>query len=256
MRKIQIVALALFAVFAFSAFVGSPAFAASKILFKGENITAALSFEIKGSLLLEDTKAAVVADVLCTGILDGTIEPGGELGYIEALLTAAGTLVAGEGTNDLIECEDDKNACTNPVDVEAGNFKWHFEILLDLEPALEIFLAHFLNAAEIAASGEVGVGQPRYIVDCNTIIGLVLDTCEGLSSTRLWNAANGELLGSFNSLPDSNKDGAESETTECTQGGVGSGVLVSVTLAGEEDTEASAGTFVDPSEAGTFSVSP
>jgi len=255
MRKIQITVLAMFAVFAFGAFTASSALAESKILFKEEEIVAALKIEIVGALLLEDMKATGPPVVLCNGIFDGTIEPKGTLVYIEELLTEGGVLLAGEGTNDLIECEDDKSICTNPVDVEVNLPKWHVEVILTLEASLEIFLAHFLKTSEITELKEVGVVQPEYIVDCNSILGLVLDTCSGLSSARLFNSAEG-LLGSFNSLPDSEKDGAESEETDCTVGGAKQGLIVSVTLAGAEDTEASAGLVRDANEAGSFSVSP
>jgi hypothetical protein len=261
MRKIRFVVLALFAVFAFGALLATSAFAESKILFKNANIETKLAFEVTGALLLEDMAATGTPDILCNGSFDGLIEPGGTLAYVEEVLTEGKELLAGETggngkVNDLIECTEDKAVCSNPVDIEASELPWHIEVQLDLSESLEIYLAHFLSLAEIEELLEVGIGVPTWIVDCNSILGLVLDVCSGLSSARLFNSATGELLGSFNELSDSEKDGAETEKANCTVGGLEQGLIVSVTLGGEEDTEAAAGVFKDPEEAGIFSVSP
>jgi hypothetical protein len=258
MRKLRFIGLLVLAVCAYGVFTASAAFAESKILFNEAEIVALLPFTIEGSLLLEDMKALAgenQPDILCTGFLDGMVEPKGTLGYIEEALTAAKELLAGEAGDLIEDCSDDKSLCSNPVDVEAINLPWHFEIQLDLSETLEIYLAHFLSLAEIEELLETGVGVPAFTIDCNSLLGLVLDTCEGLTSARLFNSAEG-LLASFNTLLDSEKDGAESEEGNCTLGGVKQGLVVSVTLGNEEDTEASAGLVLDTEVAGTFSVSP
>ena len=57
-------------------------------LVAGLEITAELNTEASGKLLLEDTKTALGAsDILCTGILDGTIGPDG-LDVTSELLTS------------------------------------------------------------------------------------------------------------------------------------------------------------------------
>src|ERR1700679_259809 len=81
MRKFQIIALALFAVFALSSTVVATASAATtktaEWLANEKPITAALPIEITGGLTLEDTKTpAGRAAVLCEGTLDGTVGPG------------------------------------------------------------------------------------------------------------------------------------------------------------------------------------
>jgi hypothetical protein len=257
MRKFRIVSLLVLAVCAFGAFTVSAAFAESKILFNEAEIVALLPFTIELSLLWEDMKALAgenQPDILCTMAIDGMIEPKGTLGYIEEVLTEGKELLAGE-VGDLIECVDDKNLCSSPVDIEMINLPWHFEVQLDLSETLEIYLAHFLSLAEIEELLETGVGVPAFTIDCNSLLGLVLDTCEGLTSARLFNSAEG-LLASFNTLLDSEKDGAESEEGNCTLGGLKQGLFVSITLGNEEDTELSAGLVLDTEIAGTFSVSP
>lgn len=245
MRKIHALGLAFVAMFAFSAFTATSAFAVSKVLFNNAEIVALLNVEVTGELLLLDTNAAGEPDILCSGIFDGMIEAGGTLGFIEELLTLAKELLAGAGGGDLIECTDDKNACLNPVDVEVLNMPWHIEVLLD---AGGQYLAHFLNGAEEAGK------QPTYHIDCETVPFdlLVEDLCEGLSSARLVNSAEG-LLGYFNRLALTEAFGAASELTSCSVGGAGTGELVSVNAAGE-DTEASGG-LISPVGGGTLSVS-
>jgi len=211
MRKIQIVVLGFFAVFAFGAFAATSAFAEeSQILANNEPILALLPIEITGEVLLEDMNSGVNSQILCSGIFDGMIEPGGTLVYIEHLLTLAGLLLEDSVLLiDLIECEKDpNNNCMNPVDVlvNLGTGKiWHVEIELN-EPlpgeGLLAYLAHFLNKEEIELLLESAeVLEPEYTVDCiMPIIGLVEDTCSGLSSARLYMDSLGHLRASFNSL--------------------------------------------------------
>jgi len=253
MKKIKILWLALFAVFAFSAVATtSAAFAEeSQILANGATILALLPLEVTGSLLLEDMNATGTPDILCSGAFDGMIEPGGTLGYVEEVLTSGKELLEGELGGDLVECVDDKNVCSSPVDVEALELPWHWQIILH-EPLPGVFawLLHFLNLLEIEELKEVGVGVPTYHIDCNTLIGLVEDLCEGLSSARLWVDLMGHLRGSFNSLLlDESEWGAESEATDCIIGGMGQGLIES-----PEDEETSGGIFSDPSDNATLTL--
>jgi hypothetical protein len=252
MKKIHVLGLMLVAVFAFSAFAASSAFAVSKILFNGAEITANLGAEILGSLLLQDLNAPGTPDILCTGIFDGTIEAGGELGLVEALLMEGGELLNENGElngagNDMIDCVSDNGTCSGEVLVTVLNLPWHIEVVLDATK--EAFLADFLE--------EVGK-IPTYDINCNTILGLIEDSCSGLSSARLQNTAGG-LLGHFNALPLSSADewAAESEGTACSVGGAGQGDVQSVTLSAEptEDLEEFGG-LIEPVGGGTFSVSP
>jgi hypothetical protein len=279
MRKIQIVVLGLFVVFAFGAFAATSFAEESKILWNNEEILALLPFEVSGELLLEDMGLAG-STILCSGIFDGMIEPGGTLGYVEDLLTLAGVLLEDATTkNDLIVCEPDTGSgCMNEQanglpDVEvnlSATTAWHIEVRLD-EPlageGLLAFLIDFLNLEDIELSGELTVEElgvlnivePIYTTTCNTILGVLTDICHGLSSARLYMDAVAQLRASFNSLEVMEPWGAESEGTNCSIGGAAQGLLVSViTPAGEselEDVELAGGAITDP-EGGSFSLSP
>jgi hypothetical protein len=252
MRKIYVLELTLVAVFAFSAFAASSAFAISKILFNGAEITANLGFEILGSVLLQDLNAPGTPDILCTMIYDGTIEAGGELGLVEAMLMEGGELLNENGElngagNDMIDCVSDNGTCSGEVLYTVLNLPWHIEVVLDVTK--EAFLGDILEEA-----GKI----PTYDINCNTILGLVEDSCSGLSSFRLQNTAGG-LLSHYNALPLSSADewAAESEAWACSVGGTGQGDVQSVTLGSEptEDLE-EYGALIEPVGGGTFSVSP
>jgi hypothetical protein len=230
MKKVHLmIGLAVLAMFALSAVVVSSASAASKILLgaagNGTEITASTKIEVIGSLLLEDMGAPGTPDILCTGIFDGKIEAGGTLGFIEELLTAGGV-----ANGNAVECVSDNGTCEGVVLVSVQNLPWHIELILD---AGGQYLTHFLSGME-----ETGK-EPTYVVDCIKIF-LIEDACRGLSSARLINTAEG-LLGYFNSLPLTETWGAESEAANCSDGGAGQGLIVSVTLGADEDTEASGG---------------
>jgi hypothetical protein len=187
MRKFKILGLALCAVFAFSAVAAASAFAEveGELLGGGARIEAAgLTIEVKPSaenefLLLEDMNATGKPDILCSGILDGTIEPELNEGLTRArlgLITAVLTLTGGEAGN-LVECVDDNGICSSPVDVTALNLPWHWEILL-MKGVAVTSLWYYLFIL-LLETGKI----PAYSVDCNSILGLVEDTCQAESAT-------------------------------------------------------------------------
>ncbi|MGH9770240.1 MAG: hypothetical protein ACRD4Q_00835 [Candidatus Acidiferrales bacterium] len=208
MRKIHI-GLAVFAVFAFSAVVSSSALAASAYLLNGAEIKELIFTEATGELLLEDTGIFGKPDVLCSGIFDGMIEPGGVIDEIESVLELNKELLEGPGGTDLIECEA-HSTCTNPVDVIAINLPWATEVMLTAGGLwYDLINAH------------AGGGLPGYTIDCNSIIGLIEDTCTGNTSNQLVNEAGG-LLGEFFE----NETEGISPPGGCTQGGAGTGLVV------------------------------
>jgi hypothetical protein len=76
MRKIQIIGLALVAIFAFSAIAAASAFAAPEWLFNGATFTGKLPVLSAGTLLLEDMKGGLfleAADILCSGLDAGSV---------------------------------------------------------------------------------------------------------------------------------------------------------------------------------------
>src|ERR1700722_1246401 len=170
MKKIQIVGLTLVAVFACSAFAVTSSFAAGKILLNGGAVPAGgIPFSITESVEMEDMKSVGPPTILCSGTSVGTIAAGGATGSIIEFLTLAGeALEVGTGKKEyLVECEDMKSICSNPVDVVAGNMPWSVEIE-KMAAGAEEYLLTILNI-----KGKV----PAYTLDCNSILGLISDTC-------------------------------------------------------------------------------
>jgi hypothetical protein len=200
----------------------TPTFAASELLGNTEVIKE-LAAQITGSILLEDEKATGKPDFLCEYILD-VLLVNGTLTFIEQVLMSNGELLAATVNNlekavegDDLECTDDSGICSAPVLVVAINLPWHVE----LELISELYKLHFLSGTEEAGK------EPGYNVDCNSILGLVEDICEGLVFAEMV-AETGGVLMKFNSLKE----------LSCTQGGA-----ASVNLVGEGLLEETGVTF-------------
>jgi len=250
---------------AFSAVAVTSAFAEeSKLLAGGVAITALLPLLVEGELLLQDLGATPSLNIDCSGKFDGWVEPGGTLGYITDLLMLGGELLNELGElngagNDMIDCEVlnssvcSKNEVLLTVNLN-GTTRWHWELILDVGGQ---YLIDFLNTHDIEELLEntSEVLQPSYTADCETLLGLAEDTCEGLSSARLYMQGT-NLRGSFNSLA-IGTDGwsAESEGTACSLGGAGQGMLESISGAAE-DTELSGGLITDSADGSALSLSP
>jgi hypothetical protein len=132
MKKIQILGLALVAVFAFSAIAASLASAETTLLaewlINGAAVTTTTATEGTGELILEDTKAGL--GVTCSGILDGTIGPNG-VDETTKVLTLAGVEVS---LTSLLECKSHK-FCEAGTDIKASPEKLPFKSLLELTEA-------------------------------------------------------------------------------------------------------------------------
>jgi hypothetical protein len=222
MKKIQILGLALVALFAFSAASATSALAVSKFLWNNAEITALLFVKIaptEALLLLEDMNATGKPDVLCNGIIDGKIEAGGVSGFIEEILTSGGL-----NESNTVSCVSDNGTCEGAVLVTATNLPWHVEV----ELVAGRFLLHFLTEA-----GK----EPGYLTDCLTFGGLILveDRCEGLTNALLANEAGG-LLAEFS------ENEEITPATKCTVGGEKQGLLL-----GDG--------FITDTEGGTLTVS-
>jgi hypothetical protein len=254
MRKIHILGFALFAVLAVSAVAATSAFAEAEgqLLWNGAKLgaTEELALEISGELLLEDMGATGMPDILCSGIFDA-LTLGPKLLDILQLLMLGGAALLADGTAGEpgvhIECEEMKNVCTNPVLLVALPFPWHVEIELMLVGGVSVYLAHFLTLLENEEALEEG-NEPGYTVDCNSLLGLVEDTCNGLTSARVV-TIGGALLMYFDSLALTEPWGAESESVNCSVGGAGQELIES-----HEDLEGEGGTITAVG-GGTLTVS-
>jgi hypothetical protein len=215
MRKFYGSALALLSVFAVGGYVASAAFAESELLANGNVILASenLLIEVKGELLLEDTGAPGKPDILCTGTFD-LLHETGTLAFINDVLDSNGELLAASLSNlagvstagDDIECADMSGTCSGVVLVVALNLPWHLELELLAGDAEEPYMLDFLEEA-----GK----QPEYAIDCNSLLGLVEDQCDGLVYAFLLDLGAGDVTVGFLPTPEAG----------CKLGGAGSSVL-------------------------------
>ena len=206
MYKLRIVGVVLTVLLAVLVIDASSASAVSQILVGGATVGAAgAPFEITGEVLLEDMGAPLTPDILCSFVLGGTISQGGVLGFVEFVLELDGILNMVSSTEDLIECTS--STCSNPVDVIVEDLPWHIELVLMAAGAEEWLVDFLVEAGKTAA----------FRLDCNTIIGLIEDLCEGLTSAVLKNTAT-DIEAEFN---------VNSEAGDCTVGGVGQDLVES-----------------------------
>ncbi len=115
MKKIQMIGLALVAMFALGAMVASVASAATLLaewLEAGKAVTSNQATTATGALLLEDTKAKI--SVVCKGSLDGTVGTDGT-DTITAVLNTEGVEAS---LSNKLNCEAE-NTCESGSDVHA-----------------------------------------------------------------------------------------------------------------------------------------
>jgi hypothetical protein len=152
MRKLHLVGLALVAVFAFSAFVATSAFA-HEWLVAGKTVGAGEEFPVEqtGTLTLEDEGSGVGLE--CTGKGTGKV------------LSAAKDIVE---TATASTCKTIKGTCGTPNAV-AVHLSWSTE----LETVGTELRDKVTNS---------GAGTPGWNVTC---FGIIKDTCEGATSTKI-----------------------------------------------------------------------
>jgi hypothetical protein len=220
MRKIHVLAFALFAVLAFHAFGAASAFAESEMLYEGAQIQAELLIYMEGTFLIQDLGAAGTPDYVCSVVFDADVALGGLLLSILELLMLETLELLDEnggttGPNDMLDCENTDGKCENPVLFTALNLPWDVDIELMVSPEPE-WLAHLLTAAES------GFGEPEFDLDCVTLPFKILveDKCSfALTSASLENmAGEGDVLWIFGTA-------AKSEEILCSVGGAETGML-------------------------------
>ena len=134
MKKVQVVTLALLALFAFSAVLASSASAEVTLLAEwlvgGSPIVGkTLATETTGSILLEDS--GVPAATICSGILDGTVGPNGtdEITMVLNLKSEEvklGGLALSSAKGD---CTNE-SGCNIPIEVFPENLPWKTQLFL------------------------------------------------------------------------------------------------------------------------------
>jgi len=198
MKKLQILSIALVAVFAFGVLVAGSASAAVTTLLaewlvngvaipEGTN----LASETTGELELEDTKTLLGAStVKCSGILVGTVGFDGADTITEVLNLANPKVATGTPlTGTALECTEVK-VCEEPL-VWPVNLPWN--TLLELvEQGGEVFFA------DLILPGPSGKG-PGWEVECMKTITKPVDECTGEGTTKL-GLEGATLTGSFEEL--------------------------------------------------------
>ena len=222
MKKIQIVWLALFAAFIFSAVAVSSAFAEdTQWLWEGAKITSELAVDTAGELLVEDTKASVKIDILCSGLFGGVV--GGLLGTADPLLgeindveDLVGHLTSATVTNAL-DCEAETSCAEKLALVTPVNLPWKTELLLETHGGVSEFIADFTSDNGVAGA------KPGYTVDCTVLGVLVEDTCTAEPKGLLENETGG-VLATFDESEEINPPGS------CTLGGEKSNLVIGTSL--------------------------
>ena len=186
MKRIHALGLTLVAVVALSATVASTSSAAvtfllAEWLIGGEKITAALAVEQSGELNIINTNgggAGIRIEILCTGILDGTVGPA-SAGEITELLNPAKEAISLTALSGLaLECANTKN-CTEPLFWYVG-LPWKTELEL-MEDTTSFFVNLIINSKYsvecliLGVSSEEECVAPTTAVEMSNIAGGTVD---------------------------------------------------------------------------------
>ena len=241
MRKIQVLGIALLALFAFGALTAMSASAANTYLLAewllngvaiGANETNLV--EIDGTLLLEDTKAVLgsPAAVRCTGSFDGWVGPNSLDFTTEVLNVAEEAISTTKLTGLALECVAETGCETNtPPLVYPVGMPWESEVEL-LEQSGEATALRFMDLLSTKANAAKLLGWE--IENCLVLGTAHEDECtstEGVAEITL--AAGPVLLGTF-SKAITELNGQPLAT--CTGSGAATGVV--------ENFEIKGGTFL------------
>ncbi len=206
----------------------TPAFAEDEWLAKGVPITAALSAETPIELTLvtlEKAGGAVLEEILCSVIMDGTVGPGAE-GSIEDLLSLSGEVIGELGmTNEkALDCtvvnsvESSPIACKRNTLVELWTTNLNLELGLKWKTQIELMGAEPLFLNHVFGGGVEK--EVAYTFKCELNNGLPIEeTCEGLTSAALENTLEGTRMAFNWEAPISSEPGT------CSGLGAGTGAL-------------------------------
>jgi hypothetical protein len=170
----------------------------------------ALAFEIEWSLVVTDLKGSLgsPASIDCEGFLVGNVGAHG-LSEIIEVLSLAGEKIGTALTGTALKCEAGE-ACAHETDITlwVDNLPWLGENeLMSSEPT---FLDHLFAGG---AGKELGYEFLCLVFGLN-----ITDLCEGLTSVKLENTGEGDVLAFFNpEAPISSEKGT------CEIGGAGTG---------------------------------
>jgi hypothetical protein len=215
MRNLRIFTYAVLAGLALFAVAASPAFAESEgeVLLSGAKLTESIEASTTDEFLLEDTGAPGVPELLCSLKYDEriTFEAGeAKLSFVLTILTLEGI-----ANGNMVDCEDMKGVCKNPVLMTATLLPWHWEYSLINGTSPMLYRGFYLT-------GEPANVGDSWDVDCETLLGKVEDVCEEPIEATVTSEASGIL------------DEFSQEGGKCSVGGenkdlmVGSGLTTAV----------------------------
>jgi hypothetical protein len=224
MRKIHVLGLALFAVFAFSAVAAGSASALEELpvwLINNAAVLTLTSVTTTGKLVLTDLKTLIGAvSVECEGTLDGTVGPNGEDETTEVLNKLGekiGTNLTGVALKD---CKNVSNCVEGTIEVWIDNLPFLTQLLLML-------IGTEIDILDHAVGKTSEKNLPGYEIRCEIISPKIIatDLCEAKEES-------GPLLENMPLSPEndvlaifSNPDNGVSELGECEQGKAESGEI-------------------------------
>jgi hypothetical protein len=238
MRKIQLLGLAVLAVFAFSAVAAaSSAFALESVwLVKGATALTKLLTDGEGELQLTDLKTPIFgeASILCSGLNEGWIggDASGANPKWDEITRITGLNAATEPL--WVKCTFVvRGGCetSTPPEAMAVNLPWLTELLLTLEGTEEVYLDHLIAAVP-------GAG---WVSRCLVLGANTEDECTSeTTSANIDNTAESDVKALFSD--------AISGLANCSQGGAVSGVVEGEVLILLANGEALAVSEGDPAE--------
>ncbi len=175
MRIIKMLGAAFVAVLALGAVAAAGA-SALEWLLNGKPITATTTVKLTGELLLKDDTEKVA--VKCSGHDEGTVGPGAA-DEVTKITGLSGELNA--------PCTVEEGSLCESATAMAVNLPWATE-LVTVEGAIR----------DLITTANAG-----WAVTCETIIGPVVDTCEGMTSTAMENVTGG-VLATFDAISKEN----------------------------------------------------
>jgi hypothetical protein len=249
MKKLQILGVALVAMFAFSAIVVASASAAVTFLLAEWLVNGAdaagQNVEAVGTILLEDTGAFGGAAMECSGILDGTVGADG-LGVVSEVLNLAGTTVISLSalTEPGVACVKLSGLCEEPL-AWAVHLPWNTLLeLMEEGTPVERFFAVLVE--------DSGAGLPGWYIHCMKTFLEPEDECtapnvagKGNGVFELSLEAGSLLLGKFS---EAFTNLAEELLATCSIGGAETGIVETIP---QEIRLAAGGTLSASSEEGT-----
>jgi hypothetical protein len=183
MKKIHVLGMGLFAVFAFSAVMVSSAFAVSQWLVGGATVTTLTSTTTTGKLILV-SETFGTAKIECKGVVDGSVGPAGE-DEVTELLSAGGTKIPNSGETGFLTTGTGLDCITLNSSIACGATG----SLAEVWPVNLPWLSQLELEGAVFVDDVFGTPEPGYDVICEKTG--TSNECTGLALFTLTNVAGG-----------------------------------------------------------------